>query len=325
MKSIYIRSFNNPDLKQYLLPLTSENSLDFLKENIFDLSGIPIEDQVLYWNGKLIYNETGLKHLTSGAVIDVSLRLKGGKGGLRNQLRGEMRKNSNKDNIESCRDLLGRRIRDVKQKEKLIEWLKKKREEDKMIQKEVNEFNRMNKETVGRQGTFKLPQEFKDKLEKWESEMSSSVRKGVKATKKGAEIVKLGVRVRGEDESLEEPEIIKKIFTEIEMAKIIEENDEKDSKIEFFDIERPKENFSLETNNIEMEPIKVVYKEIDLNQVKTIEDLVNLGAEHLKNELMRLGLKCGGDLKERAQRLFDIKMNPNLLFNPKYIAKKKTK
>jgi len=159
--------------------------------------------------------------------------------------------------------------------------------------------------------------------------MSSSVRRGVKATKKATEPVKLGVRVHDQDDNLEEPAILKKIFTEIELAKIIKEKDQQDSealKIDLVDLEKPKENLTeedLRKQEIRVEPAKVVYQEIDLDQMKSVEDLMNLGPEHLKHELMRLGLKCGGDLKERAQRLFDIKMNPNLLFNPKYIAKKK--
>ncbi len=61
-----------------------------------------------------------------------------------------------------------------------------------------------------------------------------------------------------------------------------------------------------------------IYDEIDLNKVNSVEDLEKFGLEHLKNELQRLGLKCGGNLRDRAQRLYDIKINPNNLFNPKY-------
>ena len=40
---------------------------------------------------------------------------------------------------------------------------------------------------------------------------------------------------------------------------------------------------------------------------------------------MRLGLKCGGNLKERANRLFQLKINPSNLFNDKFFSKKKEK
>ncbi len=38
---------------------------------------------------------------------------------------------------------------------------------------------------------------------------------------------------------------------------------------------------------------------------------------------MLLGLKCGGSLKEKAQRLFDIKLDPSNLMKAKYLAKVK--
>ena len=47
-----------------------------------------------------------------------------------------------------------------------------------------------------------------------------------------------------------------------------------------------------------------------------------MGGEHIKNELKRLGLKCGGTLKDRAHRLWDIKLDPRKLFDPKFLAKK---
>ena len=37
---------------------------------------------------------------------------------------------------------------------------------------------------------------------------------------------------------------------------------------------------------------------------------------------MRLGLKSGGTIQDKAKRLFDIKLDPSLIFNPKYVAKK---
>ena len=70
-------------------------------------------------------------------------------------------------------------------------------------------------------------------------------------------------------------------------------------------------------------PLAIEYPEIDLKEIKSIEDLENLGSEHLKHGLMKLGLKCGGNLRERAQRLFDIKLDPTNLLNPKYLAKAK--
>ena len=35
--------------------------------------------------------------------------------------------------------------------------------------------------------------------------------------------------------------------------------------------------------------------------------------------MINLGLKCGGSLKEKAQRLYDIKIDSSNLLKPKYL------
>lgn len=57
---------------------------------------------------------------------------------------------------------------------------------------------------------------------------------------------------------------------------------------------------------------------LDLSAYSTWEELVSLGLDRIKSALMALGLKCGGTLEERAQRLFSTKgkelheMDPSL-------------
>ena len=71
------------------------------------------------------------------------------------------------------------------------------------------------------------------------------------------------------------------------------------------------------------------YLPIDLDALESCQDVESLGLDHLKSELMRRGLKCGGTLSERASRLFSIKglspdeIDPSLLAKPpKKINKK---
>ena len=63
--------------------------------------------------------------------------------------------------------------------------------------------------------------------------------------------------------------------------------------------------------------------EIDLKKMSSVEEILSMGGDYLKKELMRLGLKCGGTPLMRAQRLWEIKINPANLFNRKYLAKSK--
>lgn len=46
---------------------------------------------------------------------------------------------------------------------------------------------------------------------------------------------------------------------------------------------------------------------LDLSIFSTWEELASLGLDRLKSALLALGLKCGGTLEERAQRLFSLK------------------
>lgn len=59
---------------------------------------------------------------------------------------------------------------------------------------------------------------------------------------------------------------------------------------------------------------------IDLTQYGSAADLEALGLDCLKAELSRQGLKCGGDLKQRAARLFLLKHTPLDQLDRKHLA-----
>jgi hypothetical protein len=48
--------------------------------------------------------------------------------------------------------------------------------------------------------------------------------------------------------------------------------------------------------------------EIDLTAAASADSLKELGLERLKVELQRRGLKCGGTLEQRAERLFSVRL-----------------
>ncbi|KAL1460214.1 hypothetical protein WDU94_012147, partial [Cyamophila willieti] len=60
---------------------------------------------------------------------------------------------------------------------------------------------------------------------------------------------------------------------------------------------------------------------LDLSAFSSWEELASLGLDRLKSALMALGLKCGGTLEERAQRLFSTKGKSSL--DPTLLAKSK--
>lgn len=59
---------------------------------------------------------------------------------------------------------------------------------------------------------------------------------------------------------------------------------------------------------------------LDLSAFSSWEELASLGLDRLKSALMALGLKCGGTLEERAQRLFSTKGKKHI--DPSLMAKK---
>jgi len=339
MKSLYFRSSTS---QLFTYNLTSdtvqEESFENLKEQIFDFLGIPVEEQALFFNGRLIHNQSGLETLYSGSVIDVNLRLQGGKGGFGSLLRGQAVSKRKITNFDASRDLQGRRIRNVKLHQKLMEWARKKKQEDQAIKKEVDEYNKQQKELQGVQRDIRLTQEFKDKVEKWDTEMSDSIKAGARKAKQAGNN-KERRDLDFELDDFAEPQKKKIIVTETIQSEVIKgkENDCKISqKLQALLKEKSANGVETEapvvvetvTKEVVVEEKPVEKKEeagfapIELTAIKSLDELVNLGADHLKNELMRLGLKCGGNLQERAKRLWDIKLKPELLFNPKYIAKK---
>lgn len=59
---------------------------------------------------------------------------------------------------------------------------------------------------------------------------------------------------------------------------------------------------------------------LDLSAFSSWEELASLGLDRLKSALMALGIKCGGTLEERAQRLFSTKGKRSI--DPALLAKK---
>lgn len=61
---------------------------------------------------------------------------------------------------------------------------------------------------------------------------------------------------------------------------------------------------------------------MDLNRFNSAEELESLGLNQLKLALSERGLKCGGTLKERAERLYSVKGLSNDQIDPSLFAKK---
>ena len=67
----------------------------------------------------------------------------------------------------------------------------------------------------------------------------------------------------------------------------------------------------------------LIVEPLDLEKYSSAQELEDLGLDRLKEALMAIGVKCGGTLTQRAERLFSLKGLEPKDFPPKLLAKKR--
>ncbi|KAH9417463.1 silencing defective protein Sde2 [Dermatophagoides pteronyssinus] len=101
--------------------------LDELKRRILikeNLSSLSIDFDVLR-NGKKIVDNLNLNDGETDIFIHLFIPIPGGKGGFGSMLRAIGAQIEKTTNREACRDLSGRRLRDVNEEKRIKEWIKK--------------------------------------------------------------------------------------------------------------------------------------------------------------------------------------------------------
>ena len=83
------------------------------------MQSVDDEDTYMHQNGKII-SEDAVVELIPGSTIHVFPRMFGGKGGFGSMLRAIGAQIEKTTNREACRDLSGRRMRDVNDEKKLV-------------------------------------------------------------------------------------------------------------------------------------------------------------------------------------------------------------
>ncbi|KAF0991392.1 hypothetical protein HZS_7799 [Henneguya salminicola] len=114
--------------------------LKFLQFNLSikdNNSGVYISQNKIIIDSSEIYNPN--------AYINVHLRLKGGKGGFGSLLRSMGSRMGRSSNTGSCRNLEGRRMRDVQNDQKIEEWLAKNPQKKEEESKDIKKLKRLTK------------------------------------------------------------------------------------------------------------------------------------------------------------------------------------
>jgi len=114
--------------------------------------------------------------------VDLSLRVLGGKGGFGSMLKGQGII-ARVDNFESCRDLYGRRIRDVNNEIRLKDW-KQKQDEKKITEEEEEEQQKQRQREeevkVPKKRVKKVDKEFRKSVEKRRSCVAEAFEQGLR-------------------------------------------------------------------------------------------------------------------------------------------------
>ena len=116
-----------------------ENSQKTIKSLYSELN-LDQNNTYLISDGKLLKENFPLNDYDN-KIIEVRIKLKGGKGGFGSSLRLQQATKKQTKNFDACRDLQGRRLRKVNQERQLNEWRMKKAEEEKLLKKYIDGYN----------------------------------------------------------------------------------------------------------------------------------------------------------------------------------------
>ncbi|XP_041641262.1 replication stress response regulator SDE2 [Cheilinus undulatus] len=149
---------------------------DVLNRFIHSQGGSSSEDFYVVRNGRLSDLDDPLLH---GAVYHLELRLCGGKGGFGSMLRALGAQIEKTTNREACRDLSGRRLRDVNHEKEMAEWLKKQAERE--AEKEQRRLERLQRKLAEPKHYFTDP-EYQQQCHDLSERLEDSVIKGLQAS-----------------------------------------------------------------------------------------------------------------------------------------------
>lgn len=267
--------------------------------------------------------------------LEVEYEVLGGKGGFGSLLRIAAAQKKHFNNFDSCRDSNGRRLRDIKNDIRMVEFLKKRKTQQKMIEQEqdgVEKANTERRDNLANIAQAKVDEKYTDKLEEWKWRLGKVVKSSYlnkrkprhtedPTDEKASEEAAPHKRLKGEDclaseaAPNSEPQQSGPTAIEEEVAAGPAKPPQASDKGDAARLAAPLVLLGPQG------PPAVVFEPIELQLLTSISELEALPVERVTQELKRLGLKSGGTPRDRVLRLWDIKLEPSRVFNPKYLAK----
>jgi len=312
--------------------LNRSSFFGFERDVIEEIRSLEPDSYYLYSKGRFVE----LDEIQPNDVFQLNFRLLGGKGGFGSVLRSF--RISKSTNQLMCRDLNGRRIGDVKEEERLKKWKAKEADREKeKARKKKEKYEKLKQ--GGPKHKFANVDYLRTRdliLDQTEDALEAAFA-GIEGTSK---VESKPVEVPKEPEASDESDLEMDFITvKKNKRKLVpvEKNptEIKKPKLEVFEeVVAPK--VVQQTKNIvkpiekktkqvpKQEPVeKIDYPSIDLSEFDSAEKLHSLGLDHLKHALESHGLKCGGTLEQRAERLFSVKGLKPKDYPKKLLAAKK--
>lgn len=354
VQQVFVKSLSG---KTRAFDVSPTDDILTLQCRIQDLEGVPAAEQRLVFSGKLLQGSSTLEEagVVHGATVHLLLSLAGGKGGFGSNLRAAGKQKLT-DNYDACRDLQGRRIRHKTAAEKLEEWQAQaqERELEKIAERHLKEAAKAERrKEAGEVDVHSVRVEAKEVIKGAQSAVAFALRNGVQkntgrensnghtAKKRKVDALDVGF---SSDSELEESDVE---LEALEGGAGREESSEGEA------VGAPEGGTQPKAEPVQgaaepaiavvgrenavdgqeaavddgpaVEPAPVAAEDdgpVDISSYNSADDLQVLGLERLKRELMRHGLKCGGTLQQRAERLFLLKSTPVEALDKKHLAGK---
>ncbi|XP_077082859.1 splicing regulator SDE2 isoform X7 [Siphateles boraxobius] len=169
----------SPNLRCTNLTVSPDSTVSDLISHFAAKEGVCCTDFYVKSNGRVSDSEDPLQ---SGVVYRLEPRLRGGKGGFGSMLRALGAQIEKTTNREACRDLSGRRLRDVNHEKEMAEWLKK--QSDREAEKEQRRLERIQRKLAEPKHYF-TDTNYERQCHDLSERLEDSVLKGMQASSSG--------------------------------------------------------------------------------------------------------------------------------------------
>ncbi|XP_067272249.1 splicing regulator SDE2 isoform X2 [Pseudorasbora parva] len=168
-----------PNLRFTNLTIGLDSTVSDLISHFAVKEGVCGTDYYVKSNGRVSHRH---ERLQCGVVYRVEPRLLGGKGGFGSMLRALGAQIEKTTNREACRDLSGRRLRDVNHEKEMAEWLKKQSDRD--AEKEQRRLERIKRKLAEPKHYFS-DTNYEQQCHDLSERLEDSVLKGMQASSSG--------------------------------------------------------------------------------------------------------------------------------------------